>query len=129
MSAGVTPASAKAAAPDTRAPDHVRSTSPPCWPFTYSPAPSTFTFGRLSFAAISGRATISAPPPSDTTQQSMRRSGSEIIGERITSSTVSTSRSMAFGLCCAWCEADTLIHASCSDVVPNSCMWRIATIA
>ena len=70
--------------------------------------------------------TISAPPPSVMTQQSSRCSGSATIGEFTTSSTVTTSRSMACGLCCAWCEAATLIQASCSDVVPNSCMWRIA---
>jgi hypothetical protein len=35
---------------------------------------------------------------------------------------------MACGLCCAWCEAATLIQASCSLVVPNSCMWRMATM-
>ena len=70
-----------------------------------------------------------APPPSLMTQQSSRCSGSAIIGELTTSSTVTTSRSIACGLCCAWCEAATLIQASCSLVVPYSCMWRIAAIA
>ena len=73
--------------------------------------------------------TISAPPPSVTTQQSSRCSGSAIMGEASTSATVTTSRSMAWGLCCAWWLAATLIHASCSEVVPNSCMWRAAHIA
>ena len=80
-----------------------------------SPAPM-----QLAPAAASGswrsraRATISAPPPSLITQQSSRCSGSAIIGELTTSSTVTTSRSIACGLCCAWCEAATLIQASCS---------------
>ena len=68
-----------------------------------------------------------APPPSLMTQQSSRWSGSEIIGEPTTSSTVTTSRSTACGLCSAWCEAATLIQASCSLVVPNWCMWRMRT--
>ncbi|MCY1235339.1 hypothetical protein D9M72_479520 [compost metagenome] len=95
----------------------------------YSPAPRIFTLGRFSVAAISGRATISAPPPSDTTQQSSLCSGSAIIGEFSTSCTVTTSRSIACGLYCAWCDAATLTHASCSGVVPYSYIWRIATIA
>ena len=36
---------------------------------------------------------------------------------------------MACGLYCAWCEAATLIQASCSLVVPYSCMWRMAHMA
>ena len=36
---------------------------------------------------------------------------------------------IACGLCWAWCEAATLIQASCSLVVPYWCMWRIAHIA
>ena len=72
---------------------------------------------------------MTAPPPSLITQQSSRCSGSAIIGELTTSSTVTTSRSIACGLCCAWCEAATLTQASCSLVVPNSCMCRIAHIA
>ena len=63
------------------------------------------------------------------TQQSSRCSGSLTIGEFTTSATVTTSRSMAWGLCWAWCDAATLIQASCSDVVPNSNMWRLATAA
>src|SRR5690242_2491913 len=85
--------------------------------------------GRSSRFAISGRATITAPPPSLITQQSSRWRGSEIIGEPTTSATVTTSRSIACGLCWAWCEAATLIQASCSLVVPNSCMCRMAAIA
>ena len=48
----------------------------PAWFFVASPAPSTFTSGRFSDFAISGRVTISAPPPSEMTQQSRRCSGS-----------------------------------------------------
>ncbi len=51
------------------------------------------------------------------------------MGEPTTSATVTTSRSIACGLCWACWEAATLIHASCSLVVLNSCMWRIAAIA
>src|SRR3982750_1775158 len=89
----------------------------------------SLTLGRLSLAAISGATTTIAPPPSVMTQQSSRCSGSEMIGEFTTSSTVTTSFSSACGLYCAWCEAATLIQASCSEVVPNSYMWRIAHMA
>ena len=70
-----------------------------------------------------------APPPSLITQQSRRCNGSAIIGELTTSSTVTTSRSIACGLYCAWCDAATLTQASCSLVVPYWYMWRIAHIA
>ena len=85
-----------------------------------------FTSGRFRLLATSGATTITAPPPSEITQQSIRCSGSAIIGEASTSSTVTTSRSMACSFHCAWCEAATLIQASCSEVVPYSCMWRMA---
>src|SRR5438132_310421 len=65
-----------------------------------------------------GLATTRAPPRSVMTQESSRCSGSEIIGELTTSSTVTTSRSRACELCWAWCEAATLIQASCALVVP-----------
>ena len=51
-------------------------------------------------------------------------SGSEIMGEARTSSTVMGSRYMASGLVAALARASTAIRASCSDVVPYSCMWR-----
>ena len=76
--------------------------------------------------ATSGETTITAPPPSEITQQSSRWRGLAIIGEASTSSTVTTSRSMACSFHWAWCEAATLIQASCSDVVPYSYMWRMA---
>ena len=75
--------------------------SPPAWCFGDSPTPITFTFGRFRLLAISGLVTISAPPPSLITQQSSRCSGVATIGDFTTSSTVTTSRSMACGLCCA----------------------------
>ena len=52
-----------------------------------------------------------------------------MIGELTTSSTVTTSRSSAWGLCWACWEAATLIQASCALVVPYWCMWRMAAIA
>jgi len=53
------------------------------------------TIGFFRLRAIASEVTTSAPPPSVTTQQSRRCSGSEIIGEFSTSSTVTTSRSIA----------------------------------
>ena len=100
---------------------------PAAWFLVASAQPSTFTSGRFRDFAISGRATISAPPPSEMTQQSSRCSGSETMGEFTTSSTVTTLGSMACGLYWAWVEAATLIQASCSEVVPYSYMWRCAT--
>ncbi len=129
MSCGVTPASSNAALPDQAAPEKVRSTSPPDCPFTASPAPMTPTSGRARLFATSARVNTNAPPPSLITQQSSRCSGSATMGELSTSSTVTSSRSMACGLCRAWWEAATLTQASCSLVVPNSCMCRIAHIA
>src|SRR5256885_3907382 len=92
MSAGVTPASAKARGPDHTAPVYVRSTLPPIWSLSASPAPSSRTRGRFRLRAISGATTTTAPPPSLITQQSRRWSGSVMIGELTTSSTVTTSR-------------------------------------
>ena len=47
------------------------------------------TSGRFRLLAISGLVTISAPPPSEMTQQSRRCSRLATIGEFTTSSTVS----------------------------------------
>src|SRR5260370_208940 len=87
------------------------------------------TLGRFRLFATSGPATMIAPPPSLMTQQSSRCSGSAIIGELTTSSTGTTARSIACGLCCAWGEAATLIQASCSLLVAYCCMDRHAHIA
>src|ERR1700723_977583 len=82
--------------------------------------------GFFRVSAIASDVTMKPPPPSVTTQQSMRCNGSAIIGELSTSSTVTTSGNIACGLYCAWWEAATLIQASCSLVVPNSCICRRA---
>ncbi|CFP59240.1 Uncharacterised protein [Bordetella pertussis] len=89
MSAGVTPASAKAAGPERCAP--VCSMSawwPPLLVRMVSPQPSTRMRGRARLRATSGAASTSAPPPSVMTQQSSRCSGSAIMGEASTSSTL-----------------------------------------
>src|SRR5205814_3469057 len=91
--------------------------------------PRILTQVRSRSRATSGLTTISAPPPSVTTQQSSRCNGSHIIGDASTSSTETLLRSSAWGLYWAWCEAATLTQASCSLVVPNSYMCRIAHIA
>jgi hypothetical protein len=90
--------------------------------------PRTPTSGRFSDRAMDGWTSTSAPPPSVITQQSSRRSGSATRGEASTSSVVYTVRSSAWGLCWAWCDAATLTHASCSIVVPYSCMYRRASM-
>src|SRR5271156_5801471 len=102
MSDGVTPASANALGPLDAAADTVRSSlPPPQGPFMASAAPSTLTLGRLNCPATSLLVTISAPPPSVITQQSMRRKGVAMIGELTTSSTLTTDLNTAFGLYCA----------------------------
>jgi len=90
MSAGVTPASPNAFGPDQTAPEWVRSSLPPSCTLGASAAPSSFTLGRFRLRATSGEVTITAPPPSVTTQQSRRCSGSAIIRLDTTSSTVTT---------------------------------------
>src|SRR5665213_868309 len=111
MSDGLMPAISHAGGPDQRAAEYVRSISPPAWCLGDSPTPMTFTSGRFRLLAISGLVRISAPPPSLITQQSRRCSGVETIGELTTSSAVTTLRSMACSLYCAWCDAATLIQA------------------
>ena len=72
-------------------------------------AAAAIALGKCNVALITlagrpraeGMATGTAPPPSVITQQSSRCSGSAIIGELTTSSTVTTSRSSAWGLCWA----------------------------
>ena len=129
MSAGVRPACAKARGPVQAVAEWVMSMSPPDWPLTEADMARTCTRGCFKPLARSGCTSTTAPPPSVTTQQSARRSGSATRGEASTSSTVITWRSSAFGLCCAWCDMATLIQASCSAVVPKSCMWRMAHMA
>ena len=72
---------------------------------------------------------ISAPPPSEITQQSSLCSGSAIMRELTTSSAVIGSRYIAFGLSPANSRTPAAISPSCSIVVPYSCMCRWAAIA
>jgi hypothetical protein len=72
---------------------------------------------------------MNAPPPSEITQQSSLCSGSAIMRELRTSSTVIGSRYCANGLRPANSRTPTAISASCSGVVPNSCMCRRAAMA
>jgi hypothetical protein len=83
-------------------------------------------FSRAPARARSGRG---APPPSEIMQQSSRWSGDEIMREASTSSTVIGSRYFALGLSPACRRMVTAISASCSLVVPYSCMCRCATSA
>src|SRR5215210_3191504 len=62
---------------------------------------------------------ISAPPPSEITQQSSLCSGSAIIRELTTSSAVIGSRYIAFGLSPANSRTPAAISPSCSIVVPS----------
>lgn len=62
-------------------------------------------------------------------QQCSLVKGSAIIGPERTSSTVMGSRYIASGFAAAFARAVTATSASCSDVVPYSCMWRRAAIA
>src|SRR5215467_12951788 len=64
---------------------------------------------RHVFDFTPASANAAGPPPSLMTQQSSRCNGSATIGELTTSSIVTTLRSIACGLCCAWWEAATLI--------------------
>src|SRR5438270_165853 len=129
MSPGEQPASSNARGPDQRAPVNVRSILPLLVCLGASPCPMILTLGRLIWCATSGLATITAPPPSVTTQLSSRCSGSLSIGEFTTSSTVTGFRSSACSLYCACSDAATFTQASCSAVVPYSYMCRCAASA
>ena len=94
-----------------------------------SPAPSSTTGGRRSARARSVRVTTSAPPPSVTRQQSRTVSGELTIRLPSTSSMLSGSRANASGCRRAHARAATATSASCSRVVPYSCMWRAAASA
>ncbi len=73
--------------------------------------------------------TSKAPPPSVTRQQSRTVSGELSMRLLRTSSMLSGPRSKAFGFRRAHARAATATSASCSRVVPNSCMWRAAASA
>ncbi len=87
MSAGVTPASAKAAGPD-HTPRRIGEVDLAAVLVLHAPRRrrARLTSGRFRLFAISGRVTTTAPPPSVMTQQSRRCSGSATIGELSTSS-------------------------------------------
>ena len=65
---------------------------------------------------------MTAPPASVTRQQSSRWNGQAISRELSTSSMVIGSRIAAFGFIAAHLRVATATSASCSLVVPNSCM-------
>ena len=94
-----------------------------------SPAPSSTTGGRRSARARSVLVTSSAPPPSVTRQQSRTVSGELSMRLASTSSMLSGSRANAPGCRRAHARADTATSASCSRVVPYSCMCRVAARA
>ena len=72
---------------------------------------------------------MKAPAASEMRQQSSMLSGSAICFEPITSSTVSGFFMCALGCSEACSRVVTATCASCSRVVPYSCMWRCAIIA
>jgi hypothetical protein len=137
ISSGFTPAWPKAAGA-LCAPALVVMSPPFSRYFVASPLPMIQTGFFLRSRATSGATKIAAPPPSETMQHSNRWSGSAMMRDSRTSFTVISStltnwRSVmaltASGLRMAWWRVATEICASCSEVVPYSCMWRWATIA
>ena len=123
MSSGVTPAWANASAPLATAADDVKSGHWLMFQCVCAPAaPSTYTGGWRRSRARSAVVRTTAPPPSEITQQSSLCSGSAIMRELTTSSTLRGSRYIALGFSRAYSRTPTAISASCSDVVPNSCM-------
>lgn len=96
---------------------------------TCSPAPRTHTGAFAQSVTYSSATSSTAQPPSLRMQQCSLVNGSAIIGPPSTSSTVIGSRYRASGLWAAFALAWTATEASCSSVVPYSCMWRRAAIA
>src|SRR6218665_2350059 len=72
---------------------------------------------------------MNAPPASEIRQQSSGRSGSAMGLEAATSASVNGLRIWAFGCRLACRRLVTATAASCSGVLPNSCMWRRAISA
>ena len=93
------------------------------------PMPSRWTGARGKCRARSDVVMISAAPASVTRQQSRTVNGSTTGREASTSSTVSGSRMKAAGFSAAQRRAATATSASCSRVVPYSCMCREAASA
>ena len=84
-----------------------------------SPAPSTRT-GRFAASRLRAAVVITtAALPSVIRQQSRRRKGLLTISDARTSSTLSGSRTNAFGLSCAHRRAATATSAICAAVVPH----------
>ncbi|CFN98669.1 Uncharacterised protein [Bordetella pertussis] len=123
MSAGLTPAAAKARADDALQPKSVRlGAATMCSWVCPWPAPRIST-DRLLLAALAARLLItSAAPPSEIRQQSSRRSGVLISREFSTSSMEIGSRLCALGWRPAWRRCSTAMAARCSGVAPYSCM-------
>lgn len=119
MSAGLTPACAKACGPEIAAPVTVRSGMELIsrWVTAWA-APSTWTGALAQSFARSARTITTAAAPSLNRQQSRTVSGSDTIRAFSTSSTLSGSRTAASGFSCAHCRAATATSASCSRVVP-----------
>ena len=130
MSAGVTPARRKACSPERTQGDSVKSVHSlmVVWEMA-SPVPRIHTGALAQSRARSSLASITEPPPSERRQQCSLVKGSAIIGELCTSSMVISSRYMASGFSEALYRVETAISASCSMVVPYSCMWRMAAMA
>lgn len=96
---------------------------------TYSPVPRIHTGSFAVSGTYSSAASSTAQPPSLRMQQCSLVNGSAITGPSSTSSTVIGSRNIASGLAAAFARAWTATEASCSSVVPYSCIWRRAAIA
>ena len=129
-SAGVMPASANAFGPLTAAAVRVMSAIALIeWCVLPPAAPRTYTGRCARSRARSSVVRMRQQPPSEITQQSSLCSGSATSFDDSTSSTVIGSRYIAFGLRVACSRVCTAIDASCSGLVPYSCMWRCAAIA
>ena len=137
ISSGDTPACAKAAGA-LCAPALVVMSPPFSRYLVASPLPMIQTGFLRMPRATSAETNTAAPPPSEIMQHSSRCSGSATTRDSSTSSTLISSiltncKSVialtASGLRIACLRVATEIWASCSVVVPYSCMWRWATIA
>ena len=106
------------------------------WPMD-SPAPAIHTGLVRRLRAISGRATITAPPWSVTRQQWNSVSGQAMSRASMTSCTVigppnglvSFENMSARGLRIAHWRVTTEMCAKSSGVVPKRCMWRTMACA
>ena len=92
-------------------------------------APSTRTpgCGRSRARSFGGDQEGAAAVGDDAAVEHVERVGDHAAREHVLDAI--GSRYIAFGLSPAYSRTPTAISASCSDVVPNSCMWRWATRA